>query len=269
MKYKHYIITRFNLSNRWDTDKFNNIVLDSNWLKDRYQLFEDYCLPSIKSQTSKNFEWWVYFDTKTSDYYKNINAQISKEFSNFKPIYEKSFDDFEKNLPIQIKNDSISLGIDYIITTRLDNDDILAKDTIEKIQNMQFQDSVILEVPIGYTLEVGENPKLRMFNYPLNPFISLMECVLQKEPVKSVYAYEHGSWNSFKSILVSNKPQWIQVIHDKNIYNEIKGKQVLTFGLLKRFKFKKPVFSFRENLRVLKKMIYKKLRNILKKVLKK
>ena len=59
MTFKHYIITRFNLSQRWDKDSLGNKVLDDNWLKNRFQLFENYCFPSLKSQTNKNFEWWV------------------------------------------------------------------------------------------------------------------------------------------------------------------------------------------------------------------
>ena len=98
MSFKHFIITRFNLSKRWDKDKFGNATLDSTWLTDRYRLFEDFCLPSIKGQTSKNFEWWVYFDSETDDFYKNKNDDLNKEFPNFKPKYENSYDDFQNRM---------------------------------------------------------------------------------------------------------------------------------------------------------------------------
>ena len=49
---KHYLLTRFNLTfKEWKTSKNGELVLTDKWLKNRFELFENYCLPSVKNQT--------------------------------------------------------------------------------------------------------------------------------------------------------------------------------------------------------------------------
>ena len=66
---EHYILTRFNLC-LWTKDKKSNETRTDKWLKQRFELFERYCLPSIIHQTSKSFKWIVLFDATTPQYYK-------------------------------------------------------------------------------------------------------------------------------------------------------------------------------------------------------
>ena len=63
-KKNSFIITRFNLK-LYAKDKENNPGLTSEWLSDRFVLFEQYCLPSIIKQTRQCFYWicfsfWMY-----------------------------------------------------------------------------------------------------------------------------------------------------------------------------------------------------------------
>lgn len=61
---RHFILTRFNLR-LWTKDKKQQPTRTSEWLEKRFQLFETFCLPSIKSQSVKNFKWIVLFDEST------------------------------------------------------------------------------------------------------------------------------------------------------------------------------------------------------------
>lgn len=249
--FKHIIITRFNLSKRWEADKADNSVLDREWLDHRYKLFEDFCLPSLKGQTCQNFEWWVYFDESLDSDYKLKNEEFKKGFENFIPKYERSYDEFEINMPNDLKKKLVDEGVSWVITTRLDNDDVLAKNTVEMIQTKtHFNDLCLLEVPCGYTLEIKKTSIVRKVERYLNPFISLIEKVSIDTDVKGVYYQQHNKWKDVESQIVSKKPQWIQIIHDRNVINKAAGFEVSSYGLKERFNFNfnkvkfKPLYAF-------------------------
>jgi len=53
---KHFLLTRFNLRNEeWITTRDGGAVLTEEWLIQRFELFENYCLPSVMNQKNKNF----------------------------------------------------------------------------------------------------------------------------------------------------------------------------------------------------------------------
>ena len=264
MIFKHFIITRFNLTQKCDKDSLGSGVLDDNWLKKRFQLFENYCFPSLKSQTNKNFEWWVFFDTSTPDLYKRKIEKLSALLPNFKSKFKGSYQDFHDTLAKDLLEEIDGANIDIIITTRLDNDDIFSDDAVAELQNNLVDYKCILEMPIGYNLEIGKVNKLRKMNYPLNPFISLIESVKNNQTIETVYAHQHGEWTHLKQINITNKPQWIQVIHGNNVSNQLKGKEIFASGALKAFTFNKPKFRVIDDVKLAKKQIKKKIKSIFK-----
>ncbi|MEP6260724.1 MAG: glycosyltransferase [Gillisia sp.] len=246
--FKHIIITRFNLPKRWNTDKNGHTILDASWLEDRFELFENFCLPSIIGQTIKNFEWWIYFDQGIEVRYKDLIQNIEAQHSFIKAKYEKSYDDFLINLPIDLHKYSLKGNIDWLITTRLDNDDMLAKDTIAILQkNNNFQKNNLLEIPCGYNLELNRKPKpkLRKLEMELNPFISYVEKVEKEKRIKGVYFYDHTEWKGVDRIIVTKRPQWVQVIHDKNVINRLNGDLVSPLNFQSRFIFNYKVLDLK------------------------
>src|SRR4051812_22439143 len=64
--FRHYIITRYNLDINGRPDLApNSQCLEASWLEDRLQLFRSICVPSVASQTSKNFTWLILIHPKT------------------------------------------------------------------------------------------------------------------------------------------------------------------------------------------------------------
>ena len=59
---KHFILTRFNIR-LWNQDKFSQSVRSMDWLEQRFEVFEKFCLPSIVGQVCKDFEWIVLVDS--------------------------------------------------------------------------------------------------------------------------------------------------------------------------------------------------------------
>ncbi|SDW85914.1 Putative rhamnosyl transferase [Lutibacter oricola] len=236
MCFKHIIITRFNLTGAWLNDKNGKKVLGLDWLEDRYELFLDYCFPSIKNQSCQNFEWWVYFDENTPKKYKRINCELSNQYENFKPKYEASYESFQMNMPIEITELLRTLDEDILVTTRIDNDDMFTDNTIELIQrNVNLTNcGSIIEFPFGYILEKGKICSFRKINSELNAFISYIEKIKPNKNVDTIYYMEHKRWRDKNRIKIAQKEQWIQIVHNSNVLNRATG-QFVSFKEVNKF----------------------------------
>lgn len=176
MKFKHFVITRFNLPifpTRNNGEKVKNCDVD--FLNKRLNIFEKYCMPSLKQQTNQDFQWLVMFDINTPNVIKDRLSHIEKSMENMSICYfdlqkysvlsEEYIDlynEYALKVPYKLDtvlNDNYQMNpeliqrcctpqfisdlihsqlkdekCDYIITTRIDNDDAFHKDMIESVQ---------------------------------------------------------------------------------------------------------------------------------------
>lgn len=236
--FKHYLITRFNLKKSdWKTNKNNIDVLTDEWHKNRFELFTNFCVPTIASQSNKNFEWLVFFDTSTKDSFRKIIKDIEKQLPNFKPIFVDGMDNF---LPT-IKSLVSSCSSEYIITSRVDNDDCLSKNFIESVQKkFESQHFLAIDYIKGYTLQIQPKIKLGYKLHQYNPFTSLIE--INKNP-KTIWSIPHNYWKHESSILqIKNERVWASVIHQENKVNEFTGfGQVFPKVFFEDFKISKKI----------------------------
>ena len=219
--FQHYILTRFNLrAKNWTTTKNNEKVLTEEWLEERFDLFENFCLSSVKNQNNQNFKWLVFFDINTPEVYKRKVEAYQNTYQNFIPCF---IDGMENFLPEIKKNIKQMDAEDYIITSRLDNDDCIHEDYIQSVQD-QFakQEHEAIDIIDGYTLEMGETNRLGRLTKLNNPFISLIE---KKGDFKTVWFRErHGSWKYEKNMTkIKNNRLWLSIIHSRNKVNEFSG----------------------------------------------
>jgi len=129
---KHFLVTRFNLKKAdWKTAKDGSIVLNEDWLNHRFDLFEKYCLPSVRNQINHDFIWCVYFDSMTPSHYKQRIQNISKNNKCFREFYIESMNELLPAFQNYI-SENIEKEENCIITTRLDNDDIIHKNFINQ-----------------------------------------------------------------------------------------------------------------------------------------
>lgn len=222
MKFTHYVITRFNIpSSGWQHDKNNKIVRDVAWYEKRIALFEQFTLPSMMNQISKDFVWLVYFDPNSPELLKEKIEQWKSECANFKPCYSEDYDKWQfQEMSDYIKADNPQS--EYIITTRIDNDDAFRNTAIEEIQSAFVpRDNVIIDLPNGYCY----NTNTSFFSkntFISGPFVSYIENG-NKSHIDTVYREGHPAWKG-KAEFVSVKSRlWIQVIHDSNIANSQHG----------------------------------------------
>lgn len=217
--FKHFLITRFNLRrDDWTTNKKKIAVLTEEWHKNRFKLFNDYCFPSVKSQTNTDFLWLVHFDTTTPDKYKKIISSLQEEMANFIPIF---IDGMSNSLP-SIKSYINDFDEEYIITSTLDNDDCISKHYIEEVQNrFDKQEFMALDFIDGFTIQTQSEIKIGKKLHQYNPFISLFE---KNNVPKTVFFYTHRNWKKEKNVLqVRGIKIWSSVIHHENKVNEFTG----------------------------------------------
>lgn len=216
--FSHYLITRFNLKNpKWDVTKNNETLLTDEWLDHRLWLFENFCLPSVISQTSTNFEWLIYFDITTTETYREKIETLTKEYSNIRLFYIEGMPAFYPEIQKLISEET--KGSPYLITSRIDNDDCVHKDFINEVQK-QFskQDYQAIDVIKGFSLQIKPTIMLGKKEHIFNPFISLIE---KNENPKTVWKNDHNHWKKETRITqVTHKRLWMSIIHEKNKVNE-------------------------------------------------
>ncbi|SHJ51737.1 glycosyltransferase [Flavobacterium haoranii] len=229
--FKHLLITRFNLKNpEWkQLTKNNESLLDDSWMNERLELFANYCFPSVSNQTNQNFEWLLYFDVSTSENHKNKIAEIIGNKTNIKSFFIDGMPVFNESI---IKYVEENISTEYLITSRIDNDDCIHKDFINEIQkHFDKQDFLAIDNIEGYTLQIEPNFILGKKEHIFNPFISLIE---KNDQPKTVWHYVHNMWKKEPRLIhVTEKRLWLSVIHGKNKVNEFDGYGNIKWNSLK------------------------------------
>ncbi len=217
-EYEHFLITRFNLRYKnWQMTKNDEKIQTEEWLRHRFELFESYCLPSVINQSNQNFIWYVYFDISTPDFYRKKVSDIAEKYPNLRPFYLDGREGLEDSVICEITNEIKNEA--FIITSRLDNDDIIHQDFIQSIQNsFRPVDKTVIDLREGYQVTIGRNKsEIRNYTHPFNPFLSLIE---KSRDFKTILDQTHYSWNTSDTIVIYDKKRlWIELVHQKNKAN--------------------------------------------------
>lgn len=254
MSFCHFLITQFNLRN-FPKSSHDDISRWADWTRERITLFKKYCLPAVKNQSEKNFSWLIYFDTNTPEEFKSFIEELKgDEF--IKICYCDGNAEFYKSYMLEVMN-RIPEKNEWIITTRLDNDDVLHKNAIAIIQkNFVEKDLYLISLASGYVLDLHRNVLAHYF-YPMSPFISLIESVSKNNV--GVFLRPHAEWPSLRLFLwkeiyfgffnrpkrpsrfILKQPLWIQLVHGKNVSNSFyRGLPVLSSRSLSDFGIETP-----------------------------
>ena len=238
--FSHYIITRFNLRRAdWTATRDNDSVLSEDWMKSRFELFENYCFPSVKNQKNQNFKWFVFFDINTSEVYRKRIKKLQEEFSNFVPFFIDKMDAFLPSIKKEVIDNTTS---SYVITSRLDNDDCIHEEYVEVVQStFDNQEYMAIDVLDGYIMEMGEKVKIGKKRHIYNPYISLIE---KTENFESVWSNGHTYWKYETRITFVKGPRmWLTVIHEKNKANTFLAYGKVDTNVLRQFNVTDKVYK--------------------------
>jgi hypothetical protein len=183
------------------------------WLQHRLSLFESFCLPSVASQVNQAFRWLVFVDTLTEDAVIK-RLERSRAIRSFELCYCSAF--HRKFLRRLIRE--MTVECDLLITSRLDNDDILHPGyTFRILQNIQASVPHWINFDTGYKLD---NTGLYYCELRSNMFISLVEQFRVRDEAITVFATKHTEAASLAHIHhVTEGEHWIQVVHGYNQRN--------------------------------------------------
>ncbi len=262
---KHFLATRFNLRfDVWKTVKDGSVPLTEEWLAERFDLFQTYCLPSVVHQKNQDFYWVVFFDTDTPKKYKKLINEIATSFKNFYPLYINGYDSLLPSFK-QFIQSHLEEQDDFIITSRLDNDDVLHEDFTDTVQRLAVKKhETVIDLRRGYKMDITNNfLEFRKYYFPFNQFVSLVESA---EEFNTVFSRMHPDWKYSSSIIIYDiRPLWIETIHKKNMLNNvstnanlIKNVNIREFGIKTELKEKSSVYITLYNLQLLLKNLIKK-----------
>jgi hypothetical protein len=107
----------------------------------------------------------------------------------------------------------------HLITTRLDNDDGLCVDFIQRVQaEFRGQRSEVINFTYGY---VWRNGRIYWHADRSSPFASLIECTAN---IRTVWPRWHTRLSELAPIIqVADQPMWLQVVHGANVRNRTRG----------------------------------------------
>jgi hypothetical protein len=234
----HILITRFNLRMEggiWDRDQAGRLVLTEEWMAERWSLFTAYCLPSVLGQSCRDFEWLLYFDDGTSDIYRERLEAICEEHGNIQTFFVPSYRAFGRHLDSWLAEHPDKP--DHLISSRLDNDDILHPEAMGRIQEeFNGQDYQPVNLARGCTFAPGPPAELSVYNYPRGPFVSLIERWGTDTTPETVVHREHTEFLDLGPVVqIVDRPYWAQLIHQANLSNRMRGRPVRNLELMRDF----------------------------------
>lgn len=188
------------------------------WLKTRVHLFESYCLPSVRRQSNQDFYWIIYFDPQSPAWLRERIADLNKD-AVFIPIFRS-----------EVSNDELLQDLHAVtgarhkelITTNLDNDDGLAIDFVARLQEARPVGTRTAIYLVNGLIRCGTGVYLRTDR--ANAFCS----------VREDWAAARTCWSDWHNLLgrsmsvneIGGGPAWLQLVHDSNVSNRIRGRRV-------------------------------------------
>ncbi len=262
--YKHFIITLFNLK-IWKEDKTRRATQTAEWLTQRFDLFERFCLPSVAHQTNRNFTWLCLFDKDTPAEMRQRIEGYRQQVPQLRPCFfsaeeAQEFLSHEEAVNCRFIRRTvkglISPDDEFVITSNLDNDDALSCDYVERVQHLFLADRrrTLYSFVWGMQYFVRLNAIVRM-HYPHNHFLTLVEEA--QGDFHTVQFYGHAKARKvLPNVDISDKPYWMENVHGHNVSNELRitsrvrytpclgAVDLRTFGVDKQFSVARNTYNF-------------------------
>lgn len=222
MELQHFFLTRFNIL-LWKQDKEGHKVRSMKWLRHRFSLFENYCLPTMINQSCQNFEWMVLFDSMTPDEFKAKITEYQRICPQLIPIFVEPEKGgcFAEIFRAEIVK---RLKAKRVISTYLDNDDAMNVRFVEDLQCRvaKATDGTFFYYDKGYQYYT-EDKFLMQIHYPRNHFVSVVEKG-EAATVKGIFGHGRHYYidkiEGAKIVHVKTEPMWCEVVHERNMLND-------------------------------------------------
>ncbi|MEO1273944.1 MAG: glycosyltransferase [Pseudomonadota bacterium] len=229
MSFTHVLLTRFNLATPGRESDLRN---RSGWLGRRFELFERYCLPSVAAQTNRNFTWIVYFDKDTPGEFK-IRIEDLRHKGPFIPYFTGLFPG--DGWPRSVREVLGERAADWLVSTRLDNDDALGLDYVDRLHDAIEDDggpgARAYNFTNGFVMTLD---RLYAHTHRSNAFFSLIEP--WDAGMGTAFAIPHMALEDSNTVRQIDGPgAWLQIVHGENVSNKVRGRRVAPAAAAGRF----------------------------------
>lgn len=213
-EFTHLVLTRFNVAIGYASSQKG---IDSSWLEERLGLFMQYCFPTVTRQHAAEYRWIVFCNAQSPEWFKKKMAGLAGSLT---PVYVDGAATDEV-LAQKVKETGL-VTTPYLITTRIDNDDSLARKHLFFVQHaFHKQAREFLVFPLGLQSFRGH---LYEMYWPENPFLSLIEKVREDGSFTTVFCVQHTEVRTAGKVRrLWRSPQWLQVIHSNNVGNTLQA----------------------------------------------
>jgi hypothetical protein len=236
---QQFLLTRFNVRYR----NFGDGIGESRqWLEDRFDLFERFCVPTIAAQTFEDFEWIIFCDEGTGEEdLQRIRAfdpriRIALTASTiFDPQSQKDAQPREREGygPVLWRmhvHPFVKSGTEVVISTRLDNDDALNRHAFARLRDHldmfveSGHDRWVYNPMHGYRLDTRDR-KVYQSSLRNSPFQSRFERVGPGLRPLGALGGHHGKASELYPYYDDEEGRlWMMVVHGGNVSNRVGGK---------------------------------------------
>jgi hypothetical protein len=235
----HVLMTRFNLAT---VGRESTIRNRPDWLAERFELFEKYCLPSVAAQQAAEgqepkFTWIVYFDTDTPQIFKDRIRALQRKVP-FEAYYTGLFPASGWRISLE---KTLGPLPSMILTSRLDNDDALAVDYMARTRAAAADPVTGSQAwpRLGIVLSNGfirSGSRVFALEHRSNAFISWLERTENPTEFFTAMGIRHMDAQRFGLLKqVEGSGGWLQVVHGTNVSNKVRGRRVQPSALDGRF----------------------------------
>ena len=230
--FDHFVLTRFNVRCGPEVADYPDGCwpgADAAWLRRRMELFARVCVPSMRSQTCRDFRWLVLCDAESPPW-------LAAELAQFSDVCESVWMPADQwTAPQEVRRRATH---DWIITTRLDSDDALAPTFLEQVQRSFDARDTFIVFEAGAAL-TDSGMVFSRFTSGLwheaaaTAFTSLVEPAAQCGTVFKISQFIALTNHNARRI-TTTEPMWMLFCHGGNVFNKPHGQRAHP-GLLDGF----------------------------------
>lgn len=199
MAFTHYILTRFNVG--LYSDNPYNVSDPNEWMEHRLELFKA-CKESVLTQDAE-FQWVLAVDEATPQKYLDeifTDDRMIMYHGNLKEVFN-----------------TIKVDTDWVITTRMDNDDTYYEGALQAIQDVFYNRRMVIDIDYHQEYQGVKSASKR--TRANSPFLSLAEPT--KDEIKTCYDKMHSNMPDHYPNFKIKYPYANMVIHDRNQCNKL------------------------------------------------
>ncbi|WP_373691154.1 glycosyltransferase, partial [Endozoicomonas sp. SESOKO3] len=203
-------------------------IFDDEWFQHRFMLFEAFTLPSLMNQSNQNFIWCIFIGSNMPLHQKDKLKSLTSSFKNIRLIptntswsSEKIEEIFRSEYPEK----------KFIITSRIDDDDLWKHNYIESVQSeilSKKDNKLLLTHPLGYEYVIDEvfsdnrYYEKQLTKYPIS---CLGTSVNVLSTIDNLTTCLDASHSQIKSFAEENNINYIEITPEVPMWIYIRHKQ--------------------------------------------